>query len=285
MDRNLGALDDRYHSASANKSKYYEFGRKDPFNSDIYCWSYDAGTFAPTKSASANGGRIIIYRTTIDGSGTGGFNTGGKNMPFSVNNPNVYIYHSNSWTGAKHNSDAAQAECTDDPFNPFPFTSIEWSDPHRDIRIENEEISMSSGGNKSFFDPCPQGWRLPVNGWANGFVGDASGDATGSTRVNCQWVPNPLNNTSDGTIHGRTYYPLGYLAEKDNPNAQKIFFPAFGYFRYNWSYGSSGDYYSSTPENTTNGYRLTITQVEVNPSHLRSYYSRTCSYCARCVKE
>ena len=225
MDRNLGALDDRYHEEGDRKSKFFEFGRKDPFSYSTYVWTYDHETFNPTKSKTVDGGLKTITRVMLDEPG-GDYNTGGHNVPFSVGHPDVYI-NGQSFTGARTPS-AETAYCFDDIFNPWPYvSSIIWGDPVRGQRVENEEISSSVDGNKSFFDPCPSGWRIPVNGWVNGFRGDANGSATGDPNMNFQWgVDSEFKNRGSG----RTYVPLGYLSQKGNSNAQTVFFPSEGGF-------------------------------------------------------
>ena len=272
MDRNLGALDDKYHSASQNMSKYYQFGRKDPFNSSISCWTYDSETFAP--STLSDGGVVKIIRSEID---NGTYNTGGKNVPFAVNHPNNFICGSSTlgsyWTGG----DQAMGG-NGDIFNPVPHKGIHWQDPKQTERVENEEGGKTD--NKTFFDPCPPGWRLPVNGWVSMFIGDGSGSATGSTRVYFQWGVDATRGT------GRTYFPLGYLADRDSPNPQTAFFPASGERDYSSGavslVGVNGYCWSSSPYNVANGNRLYFALPFVYPSHGGN---RSAGFPVRCVKE
>ena len=273
MDRNLGALDDRYHELAAIKSKYYQFGRKDPFNSNISCWTYDPETFA--SSTRTDGGVVKIIKSEID---NGTFRTGGKNVPFAVNHPDNFICGSSTlgyyWTGGTNATGG-----NGDIFNPVPYKgSIQWHDPRQSERIENEEGGKTD--NKTFFDPCPPGWRLPVNGWVSMFIGDGSGSATGSTRVNCQWGVDATRGT------GRTYFPLGYLADRDSPNPQTAFFPASGY-QVNSSgavsfVGGNSYYWSSSQGSYTYGYALNPQSSSVNPS---TSGSRCAGFPVRCVKE
>ena len=274
MDRNLGALDDRYHAAAEIKAKYYQFGRKDPFNSDIYCWAYNADTFAPAKTATASGMVTKTSKTIIDGSEAGGYNTGGKNVPFSVNKPATFITGSPFWSST---NDIFGGAYLDDN-----KTTKYWNDPRPFIRIENEETSINIE-NKSFFDPCPLGWRLPVNGWARGFRGDASGSATGDVNMNFQYG---VDSEFKDRGKGRTYVPLGYLYQKDNIDPQTIFFPILGqrsYYSGNFDLSYSY-YWSATPHasNNNDAYYLMFRSSVLNPSE--NYY-RAYGNSIRCIKQ
>ena len=274
MDRNLGEMDNMYHPSASIRGKYYQFGRKDPFNGSMSVWTYDPDTFAP--STLTDGGVVKIIRSEIDNGPT--FQTGGKNVPYAVNHPDTFIYGSSTleyyWTGGTQATGGKG-----DIFNPVPYTSsIQWQDPKQTERVENEEGGKTD--NKTFFDPCPPGWRLPVNGWVSMFSGDGSGSATGSTTVNFQWGVDATRGT------GRTYFPLGYLADRDSPNPQTAFFPASGY-RSNSSgavcnVGSNGYFWSSSPLSVTNGYYLLFNSSSVTPSN---YSNRCYGFPVRCVQE
>lgn len=127
MDRDLGALSVDWDGTQNGPGLiYYQFGRKDPlpFATPLY------GT--KTSTVSYND---LTY--------------GGKNVPYSVANPTIFItsYNSSTWTiGDKYNPD-----------NPIDL-EILWQDPY--ARPDNHQ--------KSIFDPCPSGWMLPQRGtWDN----------------------------------------------------------------------------------------------------------------------
>ena len=253
MDRNPGTLDNKSHEATYIKEKFYQFGRKDPFNANGSIWTYDKDTYAATKYTY--GGRIYTSRSTIETV----YNTGGENMPYSVMHPREFITNGGAWT--------------DGQFNPTPYnSSIVWQDPQISAKADNEEAK------KSIFDPCPPGWSVPEsNGWCKGLVGDGSGDATGSPYVNFQWLESAID------AKGRTYYPNGYLADKDNPSAQMIFFPASG------TLNSSGFgivntiYWScSKPSGHGTAYRWAYNSNEVfSPAAL----SNSFGFSIRCIQE
>ena len=272
MDRNLGALDDKYHDKANIKSKYYQFGRKDPFNSDIYCWTYDPNTFLPSQTAD---GAIVKTSRDILDDVMGIYKTEGKNMPFSVGHPDNFITSDGAWT-------------LGDVFNPNPYNAnIIWQDPYSDIKIENEELFGDFC--KSFFDPCPPGWTIPRNeAFLPGFIGDGSGSATGNFRVNCQWgVEEDENGKHRGM--GRTYFPKGYLIEKSNSNPQTAFFPVPGYRSSGTAkaeFNNVGYYYRLETRNIN----LTAIPVVFNSSAVgniypESWFKRANGYVIRCIKE
>ena len=274
MDRNLGALDDTYSGSTGRGGKYFQFGRKDPFNAYIHCWSYDPQTFIPIKTASANGLRTIISRTLIDSLEPGGSGTEGHNVPFSVNSPTIYI------TGMEWSS-------TTDIFGGTKLednkTTKFWNDPRPFIRIENEEKNAVNE-NKSFFDPCPLGWRLPVKGWVSGFRGDASGSATGDVNMNFQWgVDSEFRNKGNG----RTYIPLGYLSQKGKQNAQTVFFPAsgsMGFFNGSLGVGGGGASWTSSPcGDISNGNNMDFSASNFNSNN--DSYRRGYGCSIRCLRE
>ena len=274
MDRNLGALDDRYHAAADIKAKYYQFGRKDPFNSDIYCWTYDSETFAPTKTPTASGYRENKSKSDIDSSNPGGYNTEGHNVPFSVMHPNVFITSTTGvWSSTTDLFGGTKLEDNK--------TTKYWNDPRPAIRTENEEITLVNE-NKSIFDPCPPGWRLSVMGCIDFFVGDINGSATGNPKNNFQWgVDSEFKNRG----RGRTYIPLGYISQKGNKNAQTAFFPASGFLNSSASInlvGIRGYYLYNSPGTTTDGHLLYLDESSI---YTQTYLSRAYGFSVRCVKE
>ena len=270
MDRNLGALDDRYHPAADIKAKYYQFGRKDPFNSDIYCWTYDIQTFAPSKTMGANGAREIKAKVDFEKE----FKTDGHNVPVSINHPTTFITSGGEWSSVTDIFGGIKLEDNK--------TIKYWNDPSPYIREDNEEISFANE-NKSYFDPCPPGWRLPINGCFRGFIGDGNGSATGDANMNCQFG---VDSEFKGRGEGRTYIPLGYLSQKDNPKAQTAFFPASGccYQTTGGHYyvGSNGYCYSCSPNTGARAYFFYFRPSDLTP---QSELNRTMGLPVRCLRE
>lgn len=265
MDRSIGALDDKYHESTDLKSKFYQFGRKDPFNSDIYCWTYDAETLAPQKSTSQNG---LIKKASYQSINGGN----GHNVPYTVNNPTHFIT-GNIWLSA--NDTFAQAVTNDG-------TTQYWNDPCPEVRLENEEIARAYE-NKSFFDPCPPGWRVATKGSIDDFVSDTSGAATGNPAINFQWG---IDDLFRGRGFGRTYVPLHYLSQKGNHNAQTAFAPANGFRNDNGdrcNQNNCGGWWFSSPAAATQGVHLTFQ----SSGYWQRYFVRNNAFAVnvRCVKE
>lgn len=245
MDRNLGALRD-WWSPSREHARgdgfYYQFGRKDPLprQSGItsYTYAYDDepqvkyGTQTYTVN-SAHWASVPNSNFKIGRTATG---QDGKNVPWSIKNPTVSIEGS-PWTSG-------------DVFNPSPYVpSIEWNDSKNSSRDDYEEGDAGNAQNKSFFDPCPPGWRVPVSGWADHFSASNFVFAVESTYG---------RNRGDG----RTYFPEdgGFEGNKDNPNRQTIFFPRsrdrYTYDYYKSTKGAYGSYWSSTRNSLNRCYDL-----------------------------
>ena len=268
MDRNLGALDQKYRT-TRGLGFYYQFGRKDPFpgNYTVYTYQFDG-------TRTAIGGDPV---PKVQQNSTG---QGGKNVPYAVLHPRTFIQGSGSWT-------------YNDIFNPSQYNSlIRWQDPMNTYRTDNEEAGANK--DKSFFDPCPSGWRVPDNGWVSDFVGDGAGSSTTNTSVTCQWGVENVIGTNRGT--GSTYFPYGFLEAKNHnfegKYAQTAFFPAAGYRIYNYSgqdgrllnLGKYGKYGQQIPNGTGAVYHFFI--------YVGGSYAAYTNYCfqvegasIRCVRK
>lgn len=128
MDRNLGAL-----SASSNEYKescgfYYQFGRKDPFpHSQTKLYNIDGSM---EKDFNSDQNECIELAPGV------------TELTTSVNHP--YIFY-------------CPGEASDWMYQ-NPYRSKPWNNP--DWYLKQSE----SDNEKSLFDPCPPGWRLPENG-------------------------------------------------------------------------------------------------------------------------
>ena len=211
MDRNLGAYDQKQHSNECGDGLLYQFGRKDPFHGRGSIWIYD----------SSGNSTLAKQKATISFDSEALKPNNGSNVAYAVNNPMIAITGQEHWT-------------IGDIFNPTEYThDIIWQDPYNTVKTDNEENRGNSG--KSLFDPCPPGWCLPegrcaqgahwvmhsaLEHWLIDFTGDAAGEATTSAAATCQYITDPK-----GRGKGRAYFPGGYLANKDNPEAEIVFFP------------------------------------------------------------
>lgn len=144
----------------------------------------------------------------------------------------------------------AKAVQTPATFYTYGSGNNDWASPNNYTSKNWNDISESDG--KTFFDPCPEGWRLPTKAEYSNF--------------------STTTFTWNATNSGRTY----------NGN----WFPAAGY-RYgvdgSMSYvGSYGSYWSASPYSEIYGYYLGFGSGTVSPAY---NYSRAYGFSVRCVQE
>lgn len=168
MDRNLGSFSPAY---SATRGLYYQFGRKDPFNS--YNRFYYGGTSYSTSF------------TTINWQSTGV--EGNFNIRYSVNHPAVFIISAEGlWTSYE-----------DDMGNGAPGSSNpRWYDRKY---LEHKGNQTVLEIKKSIYDPCPPGWAVPDADTFLGFSLSSQATIVSGTYTTV-WADN-----------GRYYYPEGYV--------------------------------------------------------------------------
>jgi uncharacterized protein (TIGR02145 family) len=144
----------------------------------------------------------------------------------------------------------AKAVQTPATFYTYGSGNNDWASPNNYTSKNWNDISESDG--KTFFDPCPEGWRLPTKAeYSNFSTTTFTWDATNSGRTyNGNWFPAAGSRRSDGG-------GMGYV-------------------------GSYGDYWSASPSSENNGYRLYFLSGDVYPaySNLRAY-----GFSVRCVQE
>ncbi|MDT3356310.1 MAG: hypothetical protein LIR35_01785 [Bacteroidota bacterium] len=139
MDRNLGALSDTERHGAG--TLYYQLGRKDPF---MYASSMNQ---APTKGVVIhnryNDALEFQYRTQAQLQESGNLT---DIVRYTVYHPDMYILMAD-WTNQDTDADGNLYR-----------RGMNWSDT---------KLGMGNQANlkaKSFFDPCPPGWRVaPVS--------------------------------------------------------------------------------------------------------------------------
>lgn len=253
MDRNCGALDRNYHGNSRGGGFYYQFGRKDPLSADYTGYYYDYACTTRYSVAYNPGPSNENYGYMT----TSSIGQGGKNVPYSVMKPRRYLV-GEPW----HDGDG------------FAPTNIVWNDPKIGEKTAQEEAG------KSIFDPCPPGWKVPTHV----FIGNLKFGSTSTTdpAVNLVWQ-------GHGFLYGITYYPAGYLDNKDNPEPQAAFFPGqsnrltgYGYNgNMYYQIGDRGSYWTSTPYSTTQAAFFTFSTTSASISG----NSRACALQLRCIRE
>lgn len=203
----------------------------------------------PLKSSLATGSKAVVLTDAKVA------------MKTSVTSPNTFYF--TSVTGGNWNTDSELVN----------NLSMEWHDPQ-----------ASPSGDKSIYDPCPPGWRMPINGTWSDFNRSFDGSF-----INVQNSLRDLAwNYGRGidNINGLRYWPSSDVNSKTSPVEGRIWYPATGY-RASTSglpgaLGSYGYYWSSSLSSTTAGYYLYFYSGAVYPQY--SYY-RAYGFSARCVAE
>ena len=145
MDRNLGAMNNKWDANADARGLFYQFGRKDPFPRAAG-WTSSSPLWYNSSHVSLGAVAALSQSTLVAATVFRPLNA----IPTLLSNPTVF-YNPATWT---------------------PST-------------ENAHLWNSPGGNKTAFDPCPEGWRIPIldshlsvqSPWsgATGFIGDTNG--------------------------------------------------------------------------------------------------------------
>lgn len=137
MNMNLGAMENKTGDVRSY-GLLYQWGRKDPFPAAPTLTGTTATVGAPIYDADNNEIKITNSSWT---------STADNNIEFAIANPTIclsnYAQYSTSrdWLQADRSCDAL------------------WGNPKGTERNESNEFVNK--GAKSFYDPCPVGWRVP----------------------------------------------------------------------------------------------------------------------------
>lgn len=291
MNMNLGAMDSSLDLASYGL--LYQWGRKDPF----------PGSPIPT-GGSVNTKNIPVY--DIDGN-------------------EVEIIASEMYSNEKNTLEYATANPTECLSNGSTATTdwlvknqsntALWGNPYGHILSNGK---YNNKGSKSYYDPCPVGWRIPhvevfqhftesgQYAWVNL---DSSGKPAykddGNLSISYFWGADTFNvydMDSDGKIT-MSDYQNGWMFYLDNEANTHSFFPASA--RYDGKYamlmgsvvGQWGNYWTNTPtldsKTMEDGYTAVAlafgicdynknTLITVSPM---GNGARADAYAVRCIKE
>ena len=160
MDRNLGAKS--VAVPTETMGLYYQWGRKDPF-------PRPQSFTAPAGSSST----IPLYKEQNTPVPISRVNSGTLANPLnsSVTSPTMFIYNGNA------------------------VQNYDWMGANR-----NDNLWNDISGQKTIWDPCPEGWRIPAK--------QGAGEGNYSITPWRDKHP-PLANGDNGvTINGMGYYPL-----------------------------------------------------------------------------
>lgn len=160
MDRNLGAASASKEDGSATWGLYYQYGRKDPFlpwtyptnPTIVYNKYYPEGLFY--YGIQGNAGNPLGWGF-MDSSYRDVDDTNPDNyFVLSVENPLIFYY---------------PAEKKDGLYKSIPETpgKISWAAPENVERVAghkwfNPDWNGGAKSKKSFYDPCPPGWKVPA---------------------------------------------------------------------------------------------------------------------------
>jgi hypothetical protein len=248
MDRNLGALDTGF-PGKGNGALYYQFGRKDPF-------------FANQATGFSEFG-MISYENIPSESGVDTYT-----VRYAVHNPLMYINtQRKAWT-------------KDNKYNPSNHDgSILWQDPHT-----SRDQYPSRFSEKSIFDPCPPGYRVPEPAVWEDFRANSS--------------PLPTTNLTSSDIlargfqsfievNGLCYWPYPASGVNDKVPSKVVYYPALGYMERLIVGDMNGRLFyghTSTPLNTDDCKGLKY-GFEADGPYLSSSYplSRNLGMPVRCV--
>ncbi len=243
MDRNLGARSvTRTDGYQQTGGLCYQYGRKDPF--PLYL----------------DGTKTVLY--DIQGNALSGV-TG---SPFAGVTADDYI------KAMSVNGVTSVAVAVQKPYVFYCIGEGNWasdSNTSSSVLWNNPVAYNNISPDKSLFDPCPYGWKLPENGtWS---IFSVSG-------VNNYTVPNASGTWNQGFDF--------YISSSSEAGAPTAFYPACGY-RMNVNgavadNGNYGFYWSATTNSAARGRFLYIRSNYVNPQNT---YGCAYGFPVRCVKE
>ncbi|MDR2130297.1 MAG: fibrobacter succinogenes major paralogous domain-containing protein, partial [Odoribacteraceae bacterium] len=159
------------------------------------------------------------------------------------------------------------------PFNfYYPGSTGDWvsNNPYYNNSWNNPAWHTSSTG-KSLFDPCPPGWKLPVNGTWNTFA------LPGTNTPNAANYPGDYKSGND---------QAGWELYMSGSSGETVYYPAAGCRIYTTGTMNgewiSGYYWSSTPHTTIVGVNCSFSSSYMYPQNT-SYRSQ--SFSVRCIQE
>jgi len=184
MDRNLGAMSNTWDADGNARGLFYQFGRKDPFPRGQF-WS-NAPTWKKYIEFN-NSPQLVGTMSATSLLGMSNVFRPKHMLQETVNNPDIFITR---------------------------IGSEDWP-----LSVQNPNLWISPKGNKTAYDPCPEGWRIPdvLEPYATGnfpWEGDVLGTGTNGFK-------NSINNGWYSLLVG--YYPKsGYIYSPSATSAALI---------------------------------------------------------------
>ena len=235
--------------AAANVKGNVVVGVKKKGESD-YLWSWHLWLTDEPEEISGFMDRNLGATSATDGNKTHGlYYQYGRKDPFTGD---IERYNINGTSIGKTDIKGGAVSFAKAVQNPATFNTIigDWVSPNNYTDKNWNDIVESTG--KTFFDPCPEGWRLPTKDEFSSFSADSFvWDSTNSGRkFNTNWFP----------ASGYRYYSDGSMN----------------------CVGSYGLYWSASPNSESGGYFLYFNSSIVIPSY---YNYRANGFSVRCVQE
>jgi uncharacterized protein (TIGR02145 family) len=225
MDRNLGATSATPGDAGTI-GLHYQWGRKDPFTASS---SFSAQTEINVYDDSGNSFTLLSKIQTVGVS---------NNLQNSIENPEVFYKNDSS-----------------------PYDWYTTSSSSQNNALWGGE-NLTTPSDKTFFDPCPAGWRVPA------WKGSVS-----------PWSALGSNGTSTSSVGTFANYGVTWTAITAG------YWPAAGYRDYKngslYNAGSNGNYWSASPSSYY-GYYLYFASSNLYPS---GNVYRAYGLSVRCVQE
>ena len=282
MNMNLGALNTVEDNISSH-GMLYQWGRKDPFpyspvahNGTVYIKNIDV--------YNASGAKVEIRATDR-------YSTKNNTLAYSIQNPDACISNNNQYSKTR------------DWLLPAESNLALWGNPSG---ADHSGGKYANKGQKSYFDPCPPGWRVPPVQEFAGFTESGGYTwAVGDTEAGLYFqdlggdaVVAVVDYDGDGKYTLGDYLS-GWWMWLDRKQESKSYFPAAT--RYDGQYamlmgsmvGLWGNYWTnSASDDTSAGLAIALSfslkdysgnyQITVSPV---ANGSRADAYSIRCIKE
>lgn len=266
MDMNLGAMVNGVAAHSVETyGLLYQWGRKDPFpGSPTLTGTTDT---KPAKVYDAAGAEVTIAFSSWS-------DTDNNNLEYSIANPTVVLDNFKQYYLA--------------PGKPNEYgdwlvygkgNDALWGNPTGNVR-DPETNTYLNKGKKTYYDPCPAGWRVPPVDVFR-FVTPSGGYDENLANFKVADI------NGDGTITAADFN-YGWVLLL-NANGDKSFFPATG--RYDGSYGQLmgsvaglwGNYWSNSPDGAGLGFSpLSFQAGSMSPA---AAARRADAYSVRCIED
>ena len=253
MDRNLGATSLSFNSPRSH-GLLYQWGRKDPFPASPIVSGGTTSTM-PVPIYDAEGNAVEIAHSSME-------NSENNTLEYAVSNPTTVLSNYSQYS-----------ECRD-------WLRKEFS---------NQALWGGSDGEKSLFDPCPAGYRVPKAGTFDFFTssGGYETDIAGFSVYD-------INH--DGVIDGNDY-ENGWYILLDKASDSYSYFPAAA--RYDGSYamlmgsktGLWGNYWYADADESEDSsvpcgaYALAFQFGDSVSASPKAVGGRADGYSVRCVRE